>query len=292
MSPAKTSAAKTGTAKTGTAKTGTAKAGAARSGAAKSGAAKSGTKASTARARTAPADGTGRGAADLPAEIFDAKVNVPLIHQVVVAQQAAARQGTHPPRPAARCAAAAGSRTARRAPAAPGRARSARRSSPAAASCTARSPRSYEQRTPKKMKAAALRGALSDRARHGLVHVVSSLVEGDDAEDQGRAGRAGRADRRGSGQPPCWSWPTARQGHLEEPAQRARRAPARLGPAEHLRRAGQRPRGLHPGRAGQFVARPAATVRADSAPDARPRHRQRAGRRRHRQHRHAGGRQS
>jgi large subunit ribosomal protein L4 len=32
---------------------------------------------------------------DLPAEIFDVEVNIPLIHQVVVAQQAAARQGTH-----------------------------------------------------------------------------------------------------------------------------------------------------------------------------------------------------
>ncbi|MBO0830615.1 MAG: 50S ribosomal protein L4, partial [Actinobacteria bacterium] len=40
-------------------------------------------------------------------------------------------------------------------------------------------PRSYEQRTPKKMKAAALRGALSDRARHDRVHVVASIVEGE-----------------------------------------------------------------------------------------------------------------
>ena len=32
---------------------------------------------------------------DLPAEIFDVQTNVPLIHQVVVAQLAAARQGTH-----------------------------------------------------------------------------------------------------------------------------------------------------------------------------------------------------
>src|SRR6185437_460843 len=40
-------------------------------------------------------------------------------------------------------------------------------------------PRSYAQRTPKKMKAAALRGALSDRARHGRVHVVASLLDGD-----------------------------------------------------------------------------------------------------------------
>jgi large subunit ribosomal protein L4 len=40
-------------------------------------------------------------------------------------------------------------------------------------------PREYVQRTPKKMKAAALRGALSDRARHGQVHVVAGFVDGD-----------------------------------------------------------------------------------------------------------------
>jgi large subunit ribosomal protein L4 len=40
-------------------------------------------------------------------------------------------------------------------------------------------PRDYSQRTPKKMKAAALRGALSDRARGGRVHVVSTIVTGD-----------------------------------------------------------------------------------------------------------------
>ena len=54
-----------------------------------------------------------------------------------------------------------------------------RRSSPAVASCTARTPRDYSQRTPKKMKAAALRGALSDRARDGRIHVVDSLVTGE-----------------------------------------------------------------------------------------------------------------
>jgi large subunit ribosomal protein L4 len=40
-------------------------------------------------------------------------------------------------------------------------------------------PRDYTQKTPKKMKAAALRGALSDRAREGRVHVVSAFVDGD-----------------------------------------------------------------------------------------------------------------
>jgi large subunit ribosomal protein L4 len=39
-------------------------------------------------------------------------------------------------------------------------------------------PRDYAQRTPKKMVAAALRGALSDRAREGRIHVVESLVTG------------------------------------------------------------------------------------------------------------------
>ncbi len=74
---------------------------------------------------------------DLPAEIFDVQVNVPLIHQVVVAQQAAARQGTATPRPVPRSAAAVASPTSRRAPAAPVRARPARRSSPVVAPCTA-----------------------------------------------------------------------------------------------------------------------------------------------------------
>ncbi len=38
-------------------------------------------------------------------------------------------------------------------------------------------PRGYAQRTPKKMIAAALRGALSDRARDGRVHVVADLID-------------------------------------------------------------------------------------------------------------------
>jgi large subunit ribosomal protein L4 len=201
MSPAKTSAAKTGTAKTGTAKTGTAKAGAARTGAARTGAAKSGpaksgaaksgaaksgaaksgaAKTSTARTRTAPADGGGRGAAGLPADIFDAKVNVPLIHQVVVAQEAAARQGTHATK--TRGDVSGGGRKPYRQKGT-GRARQGSIRAPQFAGggvVHGPQPRSYEQRTPKKMKAAALRGALSDRARHGRVHVVSSLVEGDD----------------------------------------------------------------------------------------------------------------
>ncbi len=115
----------------------------------------------------------------LPAEIFDAKVNVPLIHQVVVAQEAAARQGTHATK--TRGAVRGGGRKPYRQKGT-GRARQGSLRAPqftGGGVVHGPQPRSYEQRTPKKMKAAALRGALSDRARHGRVHVVASLVEGE-----------------------------------------------------------------------------------------------------------------
>jgi large subunit ribosomal protein L4 len=121
----------------------------------------------------------GGGAADLPAEIFDAKVNVPLIHQVVVAQEAAARQGTHSTK--RRGEVRGGGRKPYRQKGT-GRARQGSIRAPQFAGggvAHGPQPRSYAQRTPKKMKAAALRGALSDRARHGRVHVVDSLVTGD-----------------------------------------------------------------------------------------------------------------
>jgi large subunit ribosomal protein L4 len=113
----------------------------------------------------------------LPAEIFDAKVNVPLIHQVVVAQEAAARQGTHATK--TRGAVRGGGKKPYRQKGT-GRARQGSLRAPQFAGggvVHGPQPRSYEQRTPKKMKAAALRGALSDRARHGRVHVVASLVD-------------------------------------------------------------------------------------------------------------------
>jgi large subunit ribosomal protein L4 len=114
---------------------------------------------------------------ELPAEIFDAKVNVPLIHQVVVAQQAAARQGTHAARN--RGAVRGGGRKPYRQKGT-GRARQGSVRAPQFAgggTVHGPVPRSYEQRTPKKMKAAALRGALSDRAAHGRVHVVSGFTD-------------------------------------------------------------------------------------------------------------------
>jgi large subunit ribosomal protein L4 len=117
--------------------------------------------------------------AELPAEIFDVKVNVPLIHQVVVAQEAAARQGTHSTK--RRGEVRGGGRKPYRQKGT-GRARQGSIRAPQFAGggvVHGPHPRSYAQRTPKKMKVAALRGALSDRARHGRVHVVDSLVTGD-----------------------------------------------------------------------------------------------------------------
>ncbi|MDR6863916.1 large subunit ribosomal protein L4 [Phycicoccus sp. 3266] len=118
-------------------------------------------------------------AADLPAEIFDVQVNVPLIHQVVVAQMAAARQGTHATK--TRGEVRGGGRKPYRQKGT-GRARQGSTRAPQFAgggTVHGPQPRDYSQRTPKKMKAAALRGALSDRARHDRVHVVESLVTGD-----------------------------------------------------------------------------------------------------------------
>jgi large subunit ribosomal protein L4 len=116
---------------------------------------------------------------DLPAEIFDVAVNVPLIHQVVVAQQAAARQGTHSTK--TRGEVRGGGRKPYKQKGT-GRARQGSIRSPQFAGggvVHGPQPRKYDQRTPKKMKAAALRGALSDRARNDRVHVVEGLVSGD-----------------------------------------------------------------------------------------------------------------
>jgi large subunit ribosomal protein L4 len=125
------------------------------------------------------ASGSAGQAVELPAEIFDVKVNVPLIHQVVVAQEAAARQGTHATK--SRGMVRGGGRKPYRQKGT-GRARQGSIRAPQFAGggvVHGPVPRSYEQRTPKKMKAAALRGALSDRARHGRVHVVSGFVDGE-----------------------------------------------------------------------------------------------------------------
>ena len=117
--------------------------------------------------------------ADLPGDYFDVQTNVPLIHQVVVAQQAAARQGTHSTKTRGEVA-GGGAKPWRQK--GTGRARQGSRRAPqwtGGGVVHGPQPRSYAQRTPKKMIAAALRGALSDRARDGRVHVVATIVAGE-----------------------------------------------------------------------------------------------------------------
>ncbi len=112
---------------------------------------------------------------DLPAEIFDVPANVPLIHQVVVAQLAAARQGTHKTK--TRGEVSGGGKKPYRQKGT-GRARQGSTRAPqftGGGVVHGPVPRDYSQRTPKKMKAAALRGALSDRARNGRVHVIDAF---------------------------------------------------------------------------------------------------------------------
>ena len=123
--------------------------------------------------------GKASGSVELPAEIFDVEVNIPLIHQVVVAQLAAARQGTHDTK--SRGEVSGGGRKPYKQKGT-GRARQGSTRAPQFAGggvVHGPQPRDYSQRTPKKMKAAALRGALTDRARNERIHVVEGLVSGD-----------------------------------------------------------------------------------------------------------------
>jgi large subunit ribosomal protein L4 len=125
------------------------------------------------------AEGAKAGSVELPDDIFDVQANIPLMHQVVTAQLAAARQGTHKVK--TRAEVAGGGRKPYKQKGT-GRARQGSIRAPqftGGGVVHGPVPRDYSQRTPKKMKAAALRGALSDRARNGKVHVVSAFVEGE-----------------------------------------------------------------------------------------------------------------
>jgi large subunit ribosomal protein L4 len=116
---------------------------------------------------------------DLPAEIFDVQTNIPLLHQVVVAQLAAARQGTHKTKTRAEVSGAGRKPFKQKGT---GRARQGSIRAPhmtGGGIVHGPTPRNYAQRTPKKMIAAALRGALSDRARHDRIHVLDTIVAGD-----------------------------------------------------------------------------------------------------------------
>lgn len=124
-------------------------------------------------------EGAKSGSVELPGDIFDVQANVALMHQVVVAQLAAARQGTHKAK--TRGEVSGGGKKPYKQKGT-GRARQGSTRAPQFAGggvVHGPVPRDYSQRTPKKMKAAALRGALSDRARAGQVHVVESFVSGE-----------------------------------------------------------------------------------------------------------------
>lgn len=125
------------------------------------------------------AAGTKSGTVELPAEIFEAQVNVPLMHQVVVAQLAAARQGTADVK--TRNEISGGGRKPYKQKGT-GNARQGSIRAPhyrGGGTVHGPTPRKYDQRTPKKMKFAALRSALSDRAANGRVHVVANFIDGE-----------------------------------------------------------------------------------------------------------------
>jgi large subunit ribosomal protein L4 len=124
------------------------------------------------------ADGKTDGQVELPAEIFDREVSIALMHQVVNAQLAGARQGTHSTK--TRSEVRGGGRKPFRQKGT-GRARQGSIRAPhftGGGISHGPKPRDYSQRTPKKMKAAALAGALTDRARNDRIHVITELVPG------------------------------------------------------------------------------------------------------------------
>ena len=141
--------------------------------------------------------GSKTGTAELPAEIFDVEPNIPLMHQVVVAQLAAIRQGTHATK--TRGMVRGGGRKPYRQKGT-GRARQGSIRAPqftGGGVVHGPQPRDYTQRTPKKMKAAALRSALSDRARNGRVHVITEFLVADKpSTKQALAGLRNLTDRK------------------------------------------------------------------------------------------------
>jgi large subunit ribosomal protein L4 len=123
-------------------------------------------------------DGKTSGTVELPAALFDVEPNIALMHQVVTAQLAAKRQGTHATK--TRAMVSGGGRKPYRQKGT-GRARQGSTRAPqftGGGTVHGPQPRDYSQRTPKKMIAAALRGALSDRARNERIHAVTELVSG------------------------------------------------------------------------------------------------------------------
>ena len=124
-------------------------------------------------------DGTGKSTGDksLPAEIFGGEVNVPLMHQVVTAQLAAARSGTASTKTRSEVR-GGGAKPWRQK--GTGRARHGSTRSPiwvGGGVVFGPHPRDYTQRLPKKMRKAALRSALADKAQAGQVFILDSFTE-------------------------------------------------------------------------------------------------------------------
>ena len=120
-------------------------------------------------------EGKVTGSIDLPANVFDAQANIPLIHQVVVAQLAAARAGTAKAKTRGEVSGTGKKPFKQKGT---GRARQGSVRAPLqrhGGVSHGPVPRKYDQRTPKKMIAAALRGCLSDRQREDRIHVVDSI---------------------------------------------------------------------------------------------------------------------
>jgi len=121
------------------------------------------------------AEGKKVGSVDLPADIFDAQTNVALLHQVVTAQLAAARQGSQKAKNRGET---SGSGKKPFKQKGTGRARQGSVRAPlqrGGGAAHAVRPPEYSQRTPKKMIKAALAGALSDRARNERIHVLDAF---------------------------------------------------------------------------------------------------------------------
>ncbi len=127
------------------------------------------------------AKGAKTGTVEAPAEIFgfsaeEVRAHVPLIHQVVVAQLAAARQGTHATKTRANVSGGGKKPWKQKGT---GRARQGSIRAPQwyhGGVVFGPQPRDYSQRTPKKMKAAALKYVLSDRANADRIAVVDFAV--------------------------------------------------------------------------------------------------------------------
>jgi large subunit ribosomal protein L4 len=123
-------------------------------------------------------DGKKDGSVELPAELFDVEPNIALMHQVVTAQLAAKRQGTHSTK--TRGEVSGGGKKPYRQKGT-GRARQGSTRAPqftGGGVVHGPKPRDYSERTPKKMIRAALRCALSDRARNDRIHAITEIISG------------------------------------------------------------------------------------------------------------------